>query len=83
MLAALRAPSIGGCVAAVFSGHAHQGGFAVDAFGVPHITFQSPLTHHSQGGAHALVEVSAGEHGGQVMRVSGSGAVPTRVLQLP
>lgn len=62
-------------VAAVFSGHDHEGSFGEDAAGVPHVAFQSPLTHNEV--AHAVVVV----HGDR-LEVRGEGAVPSRELRL-
>ena len=63
-------------VAAVFSGHDHEGSFGVDGAGVPHVSFQSPLTHDSV--SHAVVFV----HNDR-LEVRGEGAVPSRELRPP
>jgi len=63
-------------VAAVFSGHDHAGSFGVDGAGIPHVSFQSPLTHDSV--SHAVVAV----HGDR-LEIRGEGAVPSRELRPP
>ena len=45
----------GKTVAVVLSGHKHDGAFGVDSHGIPHITFESPLTHSN--GAHGIANV--------------------------
>jgi manganese-dependent ADP-ribose/CDP-alcohol diphosphatase len=61
-------------VAAVFSGHDHEGSFGLDGAGVPHVCFPSPLTHNEV--AHAVVVV----HGDR-LEVRGEGAVMPRELR--
>jgi manganese-dependent ADP-ribose/CDP-alcohol diphosphatase len=63
----------GGTVAAVFSGHLHDGAFGVDAAGIPHITLESPLTHRE--GAHAVVRLHADR-----AELTGYGAVASRTI---
>lgn len=53
-------------VSAYFAGHRHSGGAAVDAFGIPHITVQSPLTHGKCAAIVRVDEVS--------LRIEGIGA---------
>jgi manganese-dependent ADP-ribose/CDP-alcohol diphosphatase len=53
-------------VVAVFAGHYHKGGYAVDTEGLHHITMPSPLTHadcfaHVEVHADRLELVGAGE----------------------
>ena len=62
-------------VAAVFSGHDHEGSFGVDGAGVPHVCFPSPLTHNEV--AHAVVVVHEDR-----LEVRGEGAVMPRELRL-
>ena len=64
-------------VAAVFAGHDHQGGYAVDDAGVHHITMPSPLNCGSNDLAHANVTVFADR-----LRVDGCGIVPSRDIML-
>ena len=61
-------------VVAVFAGHDHKGGFAVDEDGIHHVTFASPLEAEDCL-AHAFVDVYA-----DMLVVHGEGAVPTRRL---
>eukprot|EP00936_MAST-01D_sp_MAST-1D-sp1_P002434 g2434.t1 len=64
-------------VAAVFAGHDHQGGYAVDESGVHHITMPSPLNCGSSDLAHANVTVFEDR-----LRVDGRGIVPSRDIML-
>lgn len=62
------------CVAAVFSGHLHDGAFGVDEAGIPHVTLESPLTHPDEGG-HAIVRLFTDR-----LEIEGSGAIATRAF---
>ena len=63
------------CVVAVMCGHDHTGGYALDAHGVHHITFESPLECEVGEMAYGLVVVR--EHG---LRLCGAGKTKTRDL---
>ena len=62
-------------VVAVFAGHDHKGGYAVDSAGVHHVTLPSPLNCGSDGAAHANVHVYADR-----LHVEGCGLVPSREI---
>jgi len=62
-----------GAVVAVFAGHNHKGGYAVDECGIHHVTVQSPLTH---GEAFGHVEAYDDR-----LELIGQGALPSRTLR--
>ena len=68
-----------GVVALVLSGHDHDGGFAVDAHGLPHLTLPSPMETPLPGAAlaHATLHFFADR-----IVVAGRGRISTRVLDL-
>lgn len=73
-----------GVVVAVFAGHDHRGGYAIDAFGVHHVTMESPLESPNPdvpGGENdnrnAFATVSAFSNR---LELTGHGAVKSRVL---
>lgn len=68
-----------GVVALVLSGHDHDGGFAVDAQGLPHLTLPSPMETPLPGAAlaHATLHFFADR-----IVVAGRGRISTRVLDL-
>ncbi|KAG8459289.1 hypothetical protein KFE25_014134 [Diacronema lutheri] len=56
-LRVLRDEGGGGVVVAVFAGHDHTGGYAQDAGGFHHVTFQSPLNLGESGDCYGIVEL--------------------------
>ena len=60
---------------AVFAGHLHRGGYAVDAQGVHHVTVQSPLNFDECFG---WCDVYADK-----MDIVGRGGLPSRSLTFP
>ena len=64
-----------GAVVAVFAGHLHRGGYAVDAQGVHHVTVQSPLNFDECFG---WCDVYADK-----MDIVGRGGLPSRSLTFP
>jgi len=61
-------------VVAVFAGHAHEGGYAIDEAGIHHVTLASPLEAEDCL-AHAVLLVREGE-----LSLRGAGAIPHRRL---
>ena len=64
-----------GAVVAVFAGHLHRGGYAVDEQGVHHVTVQSPLNFDECFG---WCDVYADK-----MDLVGRGGLPSRTLAFP
>jgi len=63
------------CVVAVFAGHSHKGGYAVDGAGLHHVTVQAPLTHGMSFGCVDVFE--------DRLELIGQGALPSRTLTFP
>eukprot|EP00966_Prymnesium_polylepis_P095476 2211647-Prymnesium_polylepis.1 len=64
-----------GRVVAVFAGHLHRGGYAVDSEGVHHVTMRSPLSFDDCFGR---VEVH-----GERLELIGNGGQPSRTMSFP
>ena len=63
------------CVVAVFAGHSHKGGYAIDHRGLHHVTVESPLTHGLSFGHVDVFE--------DRLELVGQGALPSRTLAFP
>ena len=65
-----------GNVAAVFAGHSHRGGYAVDETGIAHCTVEATLTHDT---AFAIADC----RGDGSLSITGFGDVPSRDIRPP
>ena len=63
------------CVIAYFSGHDHEGGYAVDPHGVHHVTFEGVVETKPGDLASAVVDVYEDR-----LELVGEGRVPSRTL---